>query len=270
MSFDLRDPASWLSRASLRSGSTVDRARTVTKQSGLSIRIRRCTSTGHNNTSSGTRAAPCNHLRTQPRILGPLAQCTLPPRSTQLRHLRLEQAVRYFSSANGLVREEPTREDTVDVADEAVAPEKRHRHYDTFCESDNATPGTKFPAVAQGLEVLTRRRQARLAVSRIPFLEPRAVLIRRSKLGCCVPNQADGPQHVGDHPGPQAFRICGGQETRCRGVAFLNDTGPSEASVKVSMSRSCCSDWLGTVLALRLRSKTGTSNGRFDGKRPMV
>ena len=249
MLFDLRDPASWLSRASLRSGSTVDRARTVTKQSGLSIRIRLCTSTGHTNTSSGARAAPCNHLRTQPRILGPLAQCTLSPRSTQLQHLRLEQAVRYFSSANGLVREEPTREDTVDVADEAVAPEKRHRHYDTFCESDNATPGTKFPAVAQGLEVLTRRRQARLAVSRIPFLEPRAVLIRRDSV-VAFRTKPMGHNTWATIRARKRSESVGGQEAKCRGVAFLNHTGPSEASGKVSMSRSCFSDWLGTVLAL--------------------
>ena len=54
--------------------------------------------------------------------------------------------------------------------DEAVMCDQNHRHYDLKCEK--MVPGAKFPSRAQGLEVLLRRRQARLAVSRIPFLEP--------------------------------------------------------------------------------------------------
>ena len=54
--------------------------------------------------------------------------------------------------------------------DEAVRCDQNHRHYDRKCEK--MLPGTKFPSRVQGLEVLQRRRQARLAVSRIPFLEP--------------------------------------------------------------------------------------------------
>ena len=78
--------------------------------------------------------------------------------------------MRYFSAVSGLNREEHTLEDTVDVDDEAVPAEKRHRHYDAFCEG--APPGMKFKPRAQGLEMLQRRKQAHLAVSRTPFLEP--------------------------------------------------------------------------------------------------
>ena len=78
--------------------------------------------------------------------------------------------VRYFSTASGLNREEETIEDTIEVDDATVACELNHRHYDDQCEK--APPGTKFPSRVQGLEVLQRRRQARLGVSRLPFLEP--------------------------------------------------------------------------------------------------
>ncbi len=91
-------------------------------------------------------------------------------RNEELRHLRFEQLIRYFSTAGSLSREEETIEDTVEMDDEAVLCDQNHRHYDLKCEK--MLPGTKFPSRAQGLEVLQRRRQARLAVSRIPFLEP--------------------------------------------------------------------------------------------------
>jgi len=78
--------------------------------------------------------------------------------------------VRFFSTASGLNHEEETIEDTVEVDDAAVGCNLHHRHYDEFCEK--TMPGTKFPSRAQGLEVLQRRRQARLGVSRLPFLEP--------------------------------------------------------------------------------------------------
>jgi len=91
-------------------------------------------------------------------------------RNVRLQHLRLEQTVRFFSTASGLNREEETLEDTIEVDDAAVGCNLHHRHYDRFCE--NTLPGTKFPSRAQGLEVLQRRRQARLGVCRLPFLEP--------------------------------------------------------------------------------------------------
>ena len=92
------------------------------------------------------------------------------PRNDALRHLRLEQVVRYFSTAGGLMRGEATIEDTIEMDDEAVLCDEHHRHYDRMCEK--TAPGTKYPSRAQGLDVLQRRRQAHLAVSRIPFLEP--------------------------------------------------------------------------------------------------
>ena len=78
--------------------------------------------------------------------------------------------------------------------DAAVDCNLYHRHFDRFCEG--TLPGTKFPSRAQGLEVLQRRRQARLGVSRLPFLEPlgamrepfyeQKLMLRPLLLGTCV------------------------------------------------------------------------------------
>ncbi len=109
----------------------------------------------------GSLAIACEYLRVcAPRLI----------RNRDLLHLRIEQAQRYFSTASALERSEPTSENTIDNDDEAVGCDIHHRHYNRMCE--NTHVGTKFPARAQGLEVLQRRRQGRLAVSRIPQLEP--------------------------------------------------------------------------------------------------
>ena len=91
-------------------------------------------------------------------------------RNARLRHLRIEQVVRYFSSGANNARSEETNEDTIEGDDDAVGVDGSHRHFDNFCE--NTAIGSKFPCVAKGLETLTRRAQSRLAVSRLPYLEP--------------------------------------------------------------------------------------------------
>ena len=94
-------------------------------------------------------------------------------RNPALRHLRLEQYNRYFANAGDREAVEgPTMEDTVFEDDGAVQSEPGHRHYDALAES--ALPGTVFPATAPGVGNVRRRRQARLAVSRAPFIEPLA------------------------------------------------------------------------------------------------
>jgi len=93
-------------------------------------------------------------------------------RNHHLLPLRIEQVQRYFSIASALERSEHTSENTVDNDDDAVDCDIHHRHYNRNCE--NTPVGTRFPARAQGLETLQRRRQGRLAVSRIPHLEPLA------------------------------------------------------------------------------------------------
>lgn len=93
-------------------------------------------------------------------------------RNQHLLSLRVEQVQRYFSTASALERSEPTSENTIDNDDDAVGCEIHHRHHNRGCE--NTPVGTKFPTRTQGLENLQRRRQARLAVSRIPHLEPLA------------------------------------------------------------------------------------------------
>ena len=62
------------------------------------------------------------------------------------------------------------------LAEAAVAFVARHekaappRRGDALAES--MPPGTVLPAIAAGVDAARRRRQARLAVSRIPFIEP--------------------------------------------------------------------------------------------------
>ena len=94
-------------------------------------------------------------------------------RHPDLRHLRLEQYNRYFAHAGDRAAVEgPTLEDTVLEDDGAVQSEPGHRHCDAFAES--ILPGAVFPSIAAGVEGARRRRQARLAVSRVPFIEPLA------------------------------------------------------------------------------------------------
>jgi hypothetical protein len=92
-------------------------------------------------------------------------------RHPALRHLRLEQYNRYLSNAGDREASDGhTLENTVDEDDDAVEIETGHRHYDAFAEM--TLPGTVFPATARGVDGARRRRQARLAVSRVPFIEP--------------------------------------------------------------------------------------------------
>ena len=94
-------------------------------------------------------------------------------RHPSLRHLRLEQYNRYFANSGDRgAMEGPTIEDTVLEDDSAVQTEHGHRHYNEMAEK--VAPGTVFPASAPGVDNVRRRRQARLAVSRVPFIEPLA------------------------------------------------------------------------------------------------
>ena len=70
------------------------------------------------------------------------------------------------------MRSEHTNENTMENDDGAVEPDLNHRHYDEI--SERAPVGQRFPSCIKGLDVLQRRKQGRLAVNRIPFLEPLA------------------------------------------------------------------------------------------------
>ena len=90
-----------------------------------------------------------------------------------MRHLRLEQFNRYFAQVGQHdTQDGPTLEDTVVEDEDVVKTDKSHKHYDTFSEITPA--GTVFPSAAIGVEASRRRKQTRLAVSRIPFIEPLA------------------------------------------------------------------------------------------------
>lgn len=91
-------------------------------------------------------------------------------RHVALRHLRVEQFNRYFAlSDEGPSAAPPTLEDTCADEDDVIPTEPHHRHYDATAES--VPPGATF-ASAKSVTGARRRRQARLAVSRTPFIEP--------------------------------------------------------------------------------------------------
>ncbi len=92
-------------------------------------------------------------------------------RNAKLRHLRIEQCVRYFTTSSGAAKSRETEENTAVMDDDHVFDmDATHRHYDEFCE--HVAWGMKFQNVAKGLETLSRRNQGRLADSRLPYLEP--------------------------------------------------------------------------------------------------
>jgi len=194
--------------------------------------------TGTHDTSARTR---CRTLEYAAR---PEHPCV---RNEELRHLRFEQLIRYFSTAGSLSREEETIEDTVEMDDEAVMCDQNHRHYDLKCEK--MVPGTKFPSRAQGLEVLQRRRQARLAVSRIPFLEP---------LGAKRENyHQQNPRELVRRRDRRVFSM----EPDLSLSLYIYIYSPRPLG-------SSCSDLPGTVRAPRRRFQTGIWSGRFAGTRP--
>jgi hypothetical protein len=93
-------------------------------------------------------------------------------RNSGLQRLRIEQVTRYFATSAGTAREAEAAENTIADDDIAVDVDTGHRHYDSNME---AIPvGTKYPSLVKGLETLSRRRQARLGVTRCAYSEPLA------------------------------------------------------------------------------------------------
>ena len=93
-------------------------------------------------------------------------------RHASLRHMRVEQFARYFAiAADGdTAAVGQTLEDTVGDEADVVDPVATHRHYDKFAES--LVPGTRLASTAVGVGGVRRRLQARLGISRVPFIEP--------------------------------------------------------------------------------------------------
>ena len=92
-------------------------------------------------------------------------------RAPELRHLRVEQYMRYYSSSSREMSQ-ATHEDTV-LDDEVIVnaePDRSHKNYDRF--SEGVPEGTRFSSGYQGVEVARRRAQPRLAVAYHPALEP--------------------------------------------------------------------------------------------------
>jgi hypothetical protein len=88
-------------------------------------------------------------------------------RHPYLRHLRLEQFNRYLSLTSE-VAGPLTLEDTIGE-DDAVPPDTSHRHYDEIMEAVEA--GSTFPS-AKHVNGARRRKQGRLGIGRVPFIEP--------------------------------------------------------------------------------------------------
>ena len=92
-------------------------------------------------------------------------------RHESLRHLRIEQFNRFFAFAgDSEVAVGPTLEDTLADEDDEVAPIAHHRHYDGFAQG--IPTGTILHSSASGVPGVRRRKPARLAISRVPCIEP--------------------------------------------------------------------------------------------------
>ena len=117
------------------------------------------------------------HIQNNPDYPDPQYYLTLTGkyffRHESLRHLRIEQFNRYFAlvSEGQAVKVGATVEDTHDDEQEdTVVAETHHRHFDQHTEA--LCPGTHLPASLKHVEGARRRKQGRLAVSRVPFIEP--------------------------------------------------------------------------------------------------
>ena len=78
--------------------------------------------------------------------------------------------MRYYSTATWNKQTEQTLENTMENDDDQILPEQDHRHYDRF--SEDLPAGTKLSSTVQGVDAYQRRGQGRLAVSRLPWIEP--------------------------------------------------------------------------------------------------
>jgi len=129
-----------------------------------------------------TKFAPPREMST-PRQPGHLTHCPDYPnpnfylsdtqkyffRHSALRHLRIEQFNRYFLTARRSGWLSETMEDLAGDEDDHVKVETAHRHYDPWAET---VPAGSTYASARQVEGVRKRKQARLAVSRLPFIEP--------------------------------------------------------------------------------------------------
>jgi hypothetical protein len=86
-----------------------------------------------------------------------------------LRHLRVEQVNRYFAYA-GTGDNEGGEEYLWGDANDNIAPQIDHRHYDEYAQELDI--GTLMASNAAGVPGLRRRKSARLGISRVPFHEP--------------------------------------------------------------------------------------------------
>ena len=90
-------------------------------------------------------------------------------RHEELRHLRVEQVNRYFAYA-GTGDNEGGEEYLWGDANDNIAPQVDHRHYDEYAQELDI--GKLMASNAGGVPGLRRRKSARLGISRVPFHEP--------------------------------------------------------------------------------------------------
>ena len=91
-------------------------------------------------------------------------------RHPSLRHLRIEQVVRYFSMATWNKQSSNTDENTMANDDDEIKVDATHRHYDRFAEE--LVAGSQLQSTVRGIDAYQRRGQGRLGVSRLPYIEP--------------------------------------------------------------------------------------------------
>ena len=92
-------------------------------------------------------------------------------RHESLRHLRIEQFNRFFAFAgDSEVAVGPTLEDTLADEEDEIPPMEHHRHYDSFAQGVRS--GTILHSSASAVPGVRRRKPARLAITRVPCIEP--------------------------------------------------------------------------------------------------
>ncbi len=188
-------------------------------------------------------------------------------RNKELRHLRIEQFNRYLVPTDQGGRANEAQEDTISDDEVDVYADSNHRHTDAFMEG--VAHGTVYSATQKHVPGSRRRVQARLGVSRIPFLEPlgtsrEAFYENRLLLGlawyCEEPANADGTWTFKWAP-PKSEEIAGVQfdplelkltkdggggvsfEERCAHLEQMF-CDPEHGSALIC---SCCAEELGSV-----------------------
>ena len=140
-------------------------------------------------------------------------------RHPDLRHLRVEQFGRFCRFLLNNVKDAETLENTIsDDSDDEFKPDPTHRNSDSVMNSTAA--GNRWASISKGLPPTKRRENARLGITRVPFIEPlgdRRELFYEAKLLLALAWYCDAPPEDDEMATTRPRRI-GGHEARTDNV----------------------------------------------------